>query len=123
MRVSSAFVRGFIRNIQRSAAASASTFSDVLNQTSDRSFDLAAKGKILVGTASGGTSVSFALPSTKDVTGGDIAEICSEIADAIDIIKGLNPAITEAELVADLLALFVPITSETADFSGRCHPL
>jgi predicted MarR family transcription regulator len=77
------------------------------------------KGKVLIGTASSGTQVTFTLPPLGSLTAEDIAEVCSRLLDQCDTLIEETPTLesdSEALKVA-LLGIFKPgIRSFQSDF-------
>jgi hypothetical protein len=117
VRATSAFVRLFIRGLAWDATDASATFAATLKAASRAKLTNSSKGKVLIGTASGGTSAQFALPPLGDLTADDIAQVCSVLLDKVDVLKAATPAITDANLVVALLAAFQPIRNIQADFS------
>jgi hypothetical protein len=109
VRATSGFVRLFIRGLAWDAEDKGSAFADTLKAASRARLTDSAKGKVLTGTGSGGTSVQFTLPPLGDLTAGDVAEVCAKLLDAVDAIKAESPNVTDTQLVSLLLAQFPTI--------------
>lgn len=118
MRASSAFVRLFIRGLQWDADESNTTFADALKVAARARLQESAKGKVLTGTTSGGTSVTFALPPIGDLTADDLSDVCATLLDRVDEIKAAEPDVTDEALVAALLDRFPSIRVIGSDFRG-----
>lgn len=117
MRATSGFVRLFIRGLAWDAQAAGRSFVDTLEIAAKARLTESGKGKVLTGTASGGTSVSFTLPPLGSLSADDVAEVCSRLLDEVDILRGITPNITDDALKAGLLAAFPAIRSVHPDFS------
>lgn len=118
MRANSIFVRGFIRCLSWDSKDAGASFADTLQSTTRALLANVSKGKVLIGTSTGGTSVTYALRELSTLTSDDLMEVCSSLLDSVDAIKAATPAITDDALVAALLAEFPSITSMRPDFSG-----
>jgi hypothetical protein len=113
VRATSAFVRLFIRGLAWDAERTGVSFLDGLRTVSRAELSDVLKGKVLIGTASSGTQVSFSLPPLGSLSAEDIAEVCSRLLDQCDTLIAATPSLetdTEALKVA-LLALFPRVTS------------
>lgn len=85
-------------------------------------------GRVLIGSAGNGRTVTFALPMNgQGLTPTDIAELCGEMLRRYDEAKADLVAAgtadpTDDEIYAELLAKLVPITESTIDMQGmRCR--
>ena len=121
MRATSAFKRLFIRGLAWDAEQSGGTFEDALRTAAKARLTETSRGKVLVGTATNGTSVNYSLPSVGDVSAQDMAEVCSAVLDAVDAIKAETPAIKDGDLLTALLAQFPSIRALRPDFSLDCR--
>ncbi len=119
MRATAEFIRLFVRGLKWDAADQAISFEAALKNASRARLEVAGKGKVLVGSSSSGTSVSYALPSVGDVTAEDIATICSLLLDAVDSAKAATPSITDDALFAAILAGIAPVRETRPDFSSE----
>ena len=118
MRATSGFIRLFIRGLAWDAEAASATFSDTLKVAARARLTNSAQGKVLVGTASGGTSATFTLPPLGDLTAQDLAEVCSLLLDKVEQLKAADEGITDEELVVALLACFQSVRRYQSDFSA-----
>lgn len=122
MRATSAFVRLFIRGLAWDAEDASATFADTLKAAARAKLTGSSKGKVLTGTMSGGTSVTFSLPPLGTLTADDVAEVCALILDRVDALLVETPGLTDAELLAALLLQFPSIRSSRLDHStGLCR--
>ena len=103
MQVSSAYIRILIRKLMASAG-SASAFCAALEAIAVEGVDAVNKGRVLVGTASSGTSVQFALPPIGSYTAEDVLWGCDRILSKAEALVAATPAISVADLKAALLA-------------------
>lgn len=117
MRATTGFIRLFIRGLAWDAAAASASFADTLKSAARAKLTDSTKGKVLTGTSSGGTVVTYTLPPLGTLTGEDVAEVCSRLLDRVDIIKAADSNIDDEALVVALLAAFQPIRSVRQDFS------
>lgn len=122
MRATADFIRLFVRGLKWDADEQAITFEQALKNASRARLEVSSKGKVLIGTASGGTSVSYALPAIGDITADDVVSICSQLLDVVDRIKAATPAVTDAALYTAVLADVAPVRSTRPDFSGGFTP-
>jgi len=76
------------------------------------------KGKVLTETRNGTVIAIFTLPPTGDLTTADLAEVTSFILDRVDELVAITPGITDAALLAALLANIKPIRSYRPDFTN-----
>lgn len=118
VRASSAFVRLFVRGLQWDAEDAGATFSDTLKTAARARLTNSARGKVLIGTASNGTSSTFSLPPLGDLTGNDVADVCSVLLDKVDAIRAADDAITDEALVVALLGEFESVRAVGYDFRG-----
>jgi hypothetical protein len=118
VRATSGFVRLFIRGLAWDAKTAGRSFADTLEIAAKARLTESGKGKVLTGTASGGTSVSFTLPPLGSLNADDVAEVCSRLLDEVDLIVGETPSISDDQLKMALLAVFPAIRSLHPDFSG-----
>jgi hypothetical protein len=118
VRATSAFVRLFIRGLAWDAEAASATFAATLKSAAKARLSDSSKGKVLVGTTAGGTSVTYALPPMDSLTADDLAEVCSLLLDKVDALKAATPSITDAQLVTALLAEFPSVRRYQSDYSG-----
>jgi len=117
VRVSSAFVRDFIECLGWDAEDALASFSDTLKAARRARFSDTTKGRVLIGTASGGTSVQYSLPQIGSYSAQDVAEAGEAIARAVDAIRVVTPDIVDTDLIRALLARFPSIRSVREDFS------
>ncbi len=119
MRATNQFFRLFIRGLAWDATAASATFAATLNLAARSRLTDSAKGKVLIGAGSGTTTVTYTLPPMGSLSADDIAQVCSQILDQVDVIKAGSPSITDADLLIALLALYPaqPIRSVRQDFS------
>jgi hypothetical protein len=106
VRATSGFIRLFIRGLAWDATESGSSFADALKTAARARLTDSSRGKVLVGTGMAGATVNYSLPPLGDLTGADLAEVCSTLLDQVDALKTATPAITDSNLVAGLLAKF-----------------
>ena len=118
MRASTTFARLFVRDIAAKAIAGGTTLADALMAVAQGHADLVAKGKVLIGSGSGGTTVSYSLPPVGSLSAEDLAELCSVLLDHIDELKAETPAITDAALRTALLSRLQPVYETRADFTA-----
>lgn len=118
MRATSGFVRLFIRGLSWDATESGQSFADALKGAARARLTDSARGKVLTGTGQGGADVSYTLPPLGDLTGNDVAEVCSRLLDRVDALVAETPAITDAALVTALLAAFPSIRMVRPDFAN-----
>jgi hypothetical protein len=122
VRATSAFVRLFVRGLAWDAGDAGASFDDTLKAAARAKLTDSGKGKVLVGTTAGGASVTYTLPPLGDLTGQDVADVCSTLLDKVDVLRAATPAITDAELLAALLAAYPTIRAMRPDFStGLCR--
>ena len=118
MRASTTFARLFVRDIAAKAIAGGTTLADALMAVAQGHADLVAKGKVLIGSGSGGTTVSYSLPPVGSLSAEDLAELCSILLDHIDELKAETPAITDPALTTALLTRLQPQHSTRPDFTA-----
>lgn len=121
MRVKASSIRGFIRDLAAEATAASASFSDTLTAAARSAREGATRGKVLIGTASGGTSATFTLTPPGDWTATDIAEVLSDIEDKAEAIKETDEDIEDDDLIAQLKAAYPTVKSLSSDFSGLQH--
>ncbi len=118
MRATTAFIRLLVRGLAWDAAEAGVSFASTLKSAARARLTDTNKGKVLVGTTSGGTTVTYALPPLGTLTGEDLAEACSILLDRCDAIRAGQPDITDEALVAALLAQMQPVHAFGHDFRG-----
>lgn len=106
MRATTGFIRLFIRGLAWDATTASQPFADVLKTAARSKLTDSARGKVLIGSGQGGTTVSYSLPPLGDLTGADLAEVCSAILDRVESLQAGTPGITDADLLVALLAAF-----------------
>ena len=116
MRATSAFVRLLVRGLAWDADDAGASFDDTLKTAARARLTDTQKGKVLIGTTSGGTSVTFALPPLGALTGEDVTEVCSLLLDKVDALRAADPALEDAAIVTALLDAFQPVRAVTSDF-------
>lgn len=117
MRASTAFIRLLIRGLAWDAETGATTFAATLKSAAQAKLTATNRGKVLIGTSSGGTTVQYGLPPVGDLTADDIAEVLSLLLDLSDEIVAATPSITDSALKAALLDRFVQVYATRPDFS------
>jgi hypothetical protein len=118
VRATTAFVRLLVRGIAWDAGESGVPFADALRTAARARLTDTSRGKVLVGTTSGGTAVTYALPPLGTLTSEDLAEACSILLDRCDAIRAGQPAVTDEALVATLLSQLKPVHAFGHDFRG-----
>jgi hypothetical protein len=118
VRASTAFVRLLIRGLAWDAEIGATTFAAALKSAAQAKLTDSRRGKVLVGTSSGGTAVQYTLPPLGDLTADDVAVVLSELLDHVDEIVTATPAITDTALKTALLNRFVQVYATRPDFSS-----
>jgi hypothetical protein len=119
VRATSGFIRLFIRGLAWDTERTGVPLVDGLKTVARAELGDVLKGKVLIGTASSGTQVTFTLPPLGSLTAEDIAEVCSRLLDQCDTLIEETPTLesdSEALKVA-LLGIFKPgIRSFQSDF-------
>ncbi len=110
-------MRLLIRGLAWDAEAGATTFAATLKSAAQSKLTSTQRGKVLVGTSSGGTAVQYALPPLGDMTADDLATVLSELLDHVDELVAANPTITDSALKTALLYRFVQVYATRPDFS------
>jgi hypothetical protein len=106
VRGTTGFIRLFIRGLAWDAESAGATFADTLKAAARARLTDTSKGKVLLGTGTGGTSVTYTLPPIGDMTGQDLADVCSRLLDKCDQLLAANPALTDQLLPVMLLGEF-----------------
>ena len=120
VRATSGFIRLFIRGLAWDANESGRSLVDTLEIAAKARLTESSKGKVLTGTSSGGTSVTFTLPPLGSLNADDVAEVCSRLLDEVDRLREENANITDDELKTGLLAAFPAIRMVRQNF-GICR--
>lgn len=116
MRATSAFVRLFIRGLDWDATAASATFASTIKLAAQAKIVSVNKGLFLALARSGDTETRFALPPADGLTAVDIAEVIARVLDTSDALLAATPDLTDAQLVAALLAAFPSIRTVQSDF-------
>jgi hypothetical protein len=125
VRATSGFIRLFIRGLAWDAERTGVSFLDGLKKVAFAKRDDVIKGKVLIGTTSAGTGVTFTLPPLGSLSAEDVAEVCSRLLDQCDVLIAATPSLetdSEAMKVA-LLNVFKTggVRSFQTDFRGLRH--
>lgn len=103
MRVSSDYIYGIVLRLC-SSAADVAAFVAALEAVIVSGVDAVNKGKVLVGTSSGGTGVQYALPPLGSYTAEDVLSAYVQLHREVEALVAANDSITKAELCAALRA-------------------
>lgn len=95
MRATSGFIRLFIRGLAWDTERTGVSLLDGLKRVAFAKRDEVLKGKVLIGTTSSGTQVTFTLPPIGALTAEDIAEVCSRILDKCDELIEETPTLED----------------------------
>jgi methyl-accepting chemotaxis protein len=117
VRASTNQIRALIRSLSRAADEAGSTLEEAVFQLSISRLEDVSKGKVLIGTSSGGTGVQFSLPPLDGLQAGDIVEACERIRTQIDQLKA--DGVTEEQMEGKLLESFsAPAVAIRSNFGG-----
>lgn len=119
-RIPADYVSLFLRAAKWSAEAQSITLQAVLKASAQARIEATSEGLALVGTASDGSSVNYALPapsSGMSLSPETLALMIGRIWDWVDEIVAETPAITDANLYIALKAKNVPIRSLRYNYS------
>ena len=116
--LSSWYSLAFIRCAWESAPEGASTFREYILAALKGKISDTSSGRLITGTSSNGTSVSFALPADGTVTQQGIAELCEQILTHYDDCTAAGVT-DEAVIYQTIRARFMDntVTSYRPDFS------
>lgn len=117
MRATSGFIRLFIRGLAWDSDESGQSFAESLKIAARARLVDTKRGKVLTGSGSGGTSVTFTLPPLGSLSADDVAEVCSNLLDRCDRIVAADSNITDAALVTALLSEVNPVRTVRPDFA------
>jgi len=118
VRVTSAFIRLLIRGLQWDATQNGATLDDTLKTAAQAQLTQTERGKVLIGTSSGGTAVQYTLPPLGSLTAQDIADVLSWILDRVDALRAATPGLTDSQLFTALLAEKWGASSFSRDYSA-----
>lgn len=118
MRASTSFVRLFVRGLAWDATTNATTLAATLKAAALARLTETNRGKVLIGSASNGTQVTYSLPPLGGLDSGDVAEVISDLLDRVDAILVETPAASDAQIVAALLVDLQPVRAIRCDFSA-----
>lgn len=119
-RIPADYISLFLRTAKWAAEEQATTLREVLKASAKARIEATSEGLALVGTASDGSSVNYALPapsSGMSLSPETLVLMMGRIWDWVDEIVTATPAITDADLYIALKAKNVPITSYRSNFS------
>lgn len=118
MRASTSFVRLFLRGLAWDAETNATTLAATLKAAAQARLTESSKGKVLIGSASNGTQVTYSLPPIGGLASEDIAEVLSNLLDRVDAIRAETPSATDAAVLAALLVDLQPVRAVRQDFGA-----
>jgi hypothetical protein len=107
-----------VRGLAWDAAANTATLDATLKAAAQARLTETAKGKVLIGSASNGTQVTYSLPPLGDLSAADVADVVSEILDRVDVIRVATPGATDTQIVTKLLADLQPVRAFRSDFTA-----
>lgn len=118
-RIPSDYVSLFLRGLMWSADARKVPFATVLKEAAQSRLSSTSEGLALVGTASDGTSVNYAMPAPSagmSLSPETLALMLGRLCDWADEITAATPGITDAALLVALRAKNAPIRSLRSNF-------
>ena len=121
--VSTPFKRLFLRKLSWDAEKKGQSLADVLKSAAIASIQDSGAGLVLVATTAQGHNVTYAMPPEgRGYSPSQISEAIEELLTRYDaavaaLIDGGNPTPTDAQILAEMLALMVAITEVYSDFT------
>lgn len=118
MAVSTDYKRLFIRGLAWDAADASATLYNTLKAASRAQLTKTASGKVLVSHTGNGTTSTYALPSSGDVSPSDVAELCEEMLRRYEeAAADLGGTPTDSAILTEILSQLAPVRSCGYDFS------
>lgn len=108
MGLSTAYARLFLRGLAWDASENGETLYNTLKASARAKLTSTEKGQFLTAAAGNGTSVQFGLPSVRDCTPQEIAELTSQLLDLWDRVYAEQTDPTDDEMLTALLAELQP---------------
>lgn len=116
--VSTEYKRLFLRDLQWSAEDQNISLADALKAAARGRLSETKTGRVIISTAGNGKSVSFNTPSSASFSPQVAAELCSELLDRYDAaVAYLGGTPTDADILAEMLAMLQVVAEASTDFS------
>lgn len=124
MALTTAYKRAYLRQVHREVETSGeSTLANALDAAAAAAISGNRTGRVIIGSSTQGQSVSFALPSLRDATPGEIVELGDELLSLYTVsrqslVDGGVTSPTDDQILAEMLDRLVPVLSARSDYTS-----